>query len=123
MLNSSTQLVRGESILIHGAAGGVGSIAVQLAKAMGASPVIGSASSEEKRSFILSLVRTPPSTIAHRIGLARCSHLRTAKERTSFSNQLGARSLNRTLPALPHSVVISSLDQLAAQVSLCHPDN
>lgn len=55
MLNSSTQLVRGESILIHGAAGGVGSIAVQLSKAMGASPVIGSASSEEKRSFILEL--------------------------------------------------------------------
>jgi NADPH2:quinone reductase len=45
----------GESVLVHGAAGGVGSIAVQLAKAMGGSPVIGSASTEEKRLFVRDL--------------------------------------------------------------------
>jgi NADPH2:quinone reductase len=55
MLNSSTQLQAGESILIHGAAGGVGSIATQLAKAMGGNPIVGSASTPEKRSFILGL--------------------------------------------------------------------
>jgi NADPH2:quinone reductase len=55
MLNESTQLKPGESVLVHGAAGGVGSIAVQLAKAMGANPVIGSASTEEKRQFIRGL--------------------------------------------------------------------
>jgi NADPH:quinone reductase len=55
MLNASTQLKTGESVLVHGAAGGVGSIAVQLAKAMGANPVVGSASTEEKRAFIRDL--------------------------------------------------------------------
>jgi NADPH2:quinone reductase len=52
MLNASTQLKTGESILIHGAAGGVGSIAVQIAKVMGAGLVIGSASTPEKREFV-----------------------------------------------------------------------
>jgi NADPH2:quinone reductase len=52
MLNASTQLKAGESVLVHGAAGGVGSIAVQIAKVMGAGLVVGSASTQEKREFI-----------------------------------------------------------------------
>lgn len=55
MLNAATQLTTGESVLVHGAAGGVGSIAVQIAKAMGARLVIGSASTEDKRAFVLKL--------------------------------------------------------------------
>lgn len=55
MLNASTQLKTGESVLIHGAAGGVASIAVQLAKAMGAGLVIGTASTDDKRAFVLNL--------------------------------------------------------------------
>lgn len=43
-----------ETVLIFGAAGGVGSSAIQLAKAMGAR-VIAAASSEEKRNFALKL--------------------------------------------------------------------
>jgi NADPH:quinone reductase len=46
-------LTKGETILIHGAAGGVGFAAVQLSKHLGAS-VIATASSEEKRSFLRS---------------------------------------------------------------------
>lgn len=41
----------GETILIEGAAGGVGSFAVQLAKLYGAGKVIAAASTEEKRKF------------------------------------------------------------------------
>jgi NADPH2:quinone reductase len=45
----------GESVVVHSAAGGVGSLAVQLGKPMGAGRVIATASSEERRSYALSL--------------------------------------------------------------------
>src|SRR6201999_1790264 len=53
--HASTTLRPGEALLVHGAAGGVGSLAVQIGKALGASPVIGTASTEERRSFVLEL--------------------------------------------------------------------
>ncbi len=54
-LQASTTLRPGESLLVHGAAGGVGSLAVQIAKALGAGSVIGSASTEERRAFVRNL--------------------------------------------------------------------
>ena len=42
------QLVAGESVLIHAAGSGVGTAAIQIAKAMGATPVIGTARTQEK---------------------------------------------------------------------------
>jgi NADPH2:quinone reductase len=45
----------GETVLVHAAAGGVGVLAVQLARALGASKVFGTASSEEKRAMVRSL--------------------------------------------------------------------
>src|SRR4051794_16863062 len=45
----------GESVVVHSAAGGVGSLAVQLGKPMGAGRVIATASSEERRRFALEL--------------------------------------------------------------------
>ena len=45
----------GESVLVHAAAGGVGSLAVQLGKPLGAGRVIAVASTEEKRALTLSL--------------------------------------------------------------------
>ncbi len=55
LLRRSTHLASGESVVVHAAAGGVGSIAVQLAKAWGAGRVIASASSPEKRDLALEL--------------------------------------------------------------------
>lgn len=49
------RLQRAESVLVHAAAGGVGVFAVQIARAMGASKVFGTASSEDKRAFVRSL--------------------------------------------------------------------
>jgi NADPH2:quinone reductase len=55
LLQASTTLRAGESLLVHGAAGGVGSLAVQIAKALGAGLVIGTASTAERREFVKSL--------------------------------------------------------------------
>ena len=51
LLRTSTHLAPGESVVVHAAAGGVGTLAVQLAKAWGAGRVIGVASSPEKRAL------------------------------------------------------------------------
>jgi NADPH2:quinone reductase len=55
LLRTSTHLAEGESVVVHAAAGGVGTLAVQLAKAWGAGTVIGVASSQEKRDLATSL--------------------------------------------------------------------
>jgi NADPH2:quinone reductase len=55
LLQASTTLRAGESLLVHGAAGGVGSLAVQIAKALGAKPIIGTASTAERREFVETL--------------------------------------------------------------------
>ena len=55
LLRTSTHLAKGESVVVHAAAGGVGTLAVQLAKAWGAGNVIGVASSQDKRDLATSL--------------------------------------------------------------------
>jgi NADPH2:quinone reductase len=55
LLRTSTHLQAGESVVVHAGAGGVGTIAIQLAKRWGAGRVIATASSEEKRSLTLEL--------------------------------------------------------------------
>ncbi len=55
LLHESTHLQAGESVLIHAAAGGVGTLAVQLAKLMGAKTVIGTASNDKKLELIREL--------------------------------------------------------------------
>jgi NADPH2:quinone reductase len=49
------RLAEGETVVVVAAAGGVGSLATQLAKPMGAGRVIGLASTDEKRSLVLEL--------------------------------------------------------------------
>jgi NADPH:quinone reductase len=55
LLRTSAKLAAGESVVVVAGAGGVGSLAVQLAKPFGAGRVIATASTEEKRSLALSL--------------------------------------------------------------------
>jgi NADPH:quinone reductase len=55
LYRTSARLSPGETVVVHAAAGGVGSLAVQLGKAMGAGRVIATASSEEKRALALEL--------------------------------------------------------------------
>jgi NADPH2:quinone reductase len=55
LYRTSAKLQRGESVVVHSAAGGVGSLAVQLARPYGAGRVIATASSLEKRELALEL--------------------------------------------------------------------
>jgi NADPH2:quinone reductase len=68
----SARLTPGESIVVHGAAGGVGSIAIQLAKLADAGCVIATASTEQKRELALSLgadvaIASTPEALAERL--------------------------------------------------------
>ena len=55
LLRKSTHLQTGESVVVHAAAGGVGSIAVQLARIWGAGRIIATASSAAKQALALEL--------------------------------------------------------------------
>jgi NADPH:quinone reductase len=55
LLRTSTHLEPGETVVVHAGAGGVGTIAVQLAKRWGAGRVIATASTEDKRQLALDL--------------------------------------------------------------------
>jgi NADPH:quinone reductase len=55
LYRTSAALRRGESVVVHAAAGGVGSLAVQLGRPLGAGRVIATASSEPKRDLALKL--------------------------------------------------------------------
>lgn len=55
LLRTCVHLEPGESVVVHAGAGGVGTIAIQLAKRWGAGRVIATASSEDKRQLTLDL--------------------------------------------------------------------
>lgn len=55
MYRTAGRVASGESVVVHAAAGGVGSLAVQLGRPLGAGRVIATASSEAKRELALEL--------------------------------------------------------------------
>lgn len=55
LLRTSARLVAGESVVIHAAAGGTGSLAVQLARSFGAGQIIATASTADKRALAIEL--------------------------------------------------------------------
>jgi NADPH:quinone reductase len=55
LYKTSARIGPGESVVVHAAAGGVGSLAVQLGHPLGAGRVIATASTEEKRALALEL--------------------------------------------------------------------
>jgi NADPH2:quinone reductase len=55
LVRTSAKVAAGESVVVHAAAGGVGSLAVQLAKQAGAGRVIAVASTQDKRDLAIGL--------------------------------------------------------------------
>jgi NADPH2:quinone reductase len=72
LYRTSGKVEQGESVVVYAAAGGVGSLAVQLGHPFGAGRVIGTASSEEKRALALRLgadaaIDTAPEGLTERL--------------------------------------------------------
>jgi NADPH2:quinone reductase len=72
LYRTSGRVAPGETVVVHAAAGGVGSLAVQLGHPLGAGRVIATASTEEKRALALELgadaaVDPGPEGLAERI--------------------------------------------------------
>ncbi|MEA2231751.1 MAG: NADPH:quinone reductase [Solirubrobacteraceae bacterium] len=55
LYRTCAKIAPGETVVVHAAAGGVGSLAVQLGKPLGAGRVVATASTEEKRALALEL--------------------------------------------------------------------
>src|SRR6185312_781922 len=72
LYRTAGRVAPGESVVVHSAAGGVGSLAVQLGKAMGAGRVIATAGSEERQALAVELgadvaVSGDPEGLAERL--------------------------------------------------------
>jgi NADPH2:quinone reductase len=72
VLRSCARITAGETVVVHAAAGGVGSLAIQLAPLFGAGRVIAVASTDEKRKLALELgadaaIGTDPSVLTDAI--------------------------------------------------------
>ncbi|AXI76929.1 quinone oxidoreductase family protein [Peterkaempfera bronchialis] len=79
LLRTCARIAEGESVVVHAAAGGTGSLAVQLAARFGAGRVIATASSEAKRRLALELgadaaVDGAPEGLAERLVEANGGH-------------------------------------------------
>ena len=55
LLRTSTRMVKGDGVVVHSAAGGVGTVALQLARQWNAGRVIASASTPDKRALVADL--------------------------------------------------------------------
>ena len=94
------QLAGGETVLVHSAAGGIGSLAVQLAKLLGAGTVIATASTKEKLAF------------AHELG-ADVGVDYTANDWPEQVRAAAPDGVDVVLDAVGGSTLTSSLDLLA----------
>lgn len=92
----------GDTVVIHGASGGAGSVAVSLAKLWGAT-VVGTTSSEAKDDYL------------HDIGVDEIVHL----ERESLVERLGPRSVEGVLELIGERTFADSVAVLKPGGSLC----
>ncbi|MGW7041554.1 quinone oxidoreductase family protein [Streptomyces avermitilis] len=102
LLRSVARMSPGESVVVHAAAGGTGSLAVQLAREFGAGRIIATASSEQRRAFARELELGADAAIDGTAGGYR--------ERVLDANH--GRPVDIVLDAVGGSVLDSALDVL-----------
>ena len=101
LLRTSTHLAPGESVVVHAAAGGVGTLAIQLAKAWGAGTVIGVASSDDKRA------------LAERLGADVTVDARSTDLKAALEQANGGKKVDIVLEMVGGTTFDSSLAALA----------
>jgi len=102
MLRTSAQLREGESVAVHAAAGGVGTLAVQLAKRFGAGRVIGLASSDEKRDLARRLGADAVVDSRAEDLTAALLEANQGKHVDVILEMVGGRTFEQSLSALAH---------------------
>jgi NADPH2:quinone reductase len=100
LLGTCAHLASGETVVVHAAAGGVGSLAVQLAKVRGAGRIIATASSAEKRQLARDLgadeaLDPAPDGLTDRIKQAN-----GGKDVDIVLEMIGGRAFDASLAAL-----------------------
>jgi NADPH2:quinone reductase len=108
LLRTSAQLRAGESVVVHAAGGGVGTLAVQLAKRFGAGRVIGVASSEDKR------------VLALRLGADAAVDAHAEDLRAALREANGGERVDVVLEMVGGATFSASLDALAPFGRLVH---
>jgi NADPH2:quinone reductase len=108
LLRTSAQLREGESVVVHAAGGGVGTLAVQLAKRFGAGRVIGVASSREKRDLV------------QRLGADAVVDSGTVDLTAALREANGGRRVDVVLEMVGGSTFTQSLEALAPFGRLVH---
>jgi NADPH2:quinone reductase len=102
LYRTAGRVARGESVVVHSAAGGVGSLAVQLGHPLGAGRVIAVASSEEKRELALRLgadvaIDSEPEGLTERLIEAN-----EGREVDVVFDMAGGETFERSYRALAH---------------------
>ncbi len=102
MYRTSAHFAEGESVVVHSAAGGVGSLAVQLGRRFGAGRTIAVASSAEKREFALELgadvaIDADPEGLTERLVEANAG-----REVDVVFDMTGGETFERSYRALAH---------------------
>jgi len=102
LYRTAGRVAAGESVVVHSAAGGVGSLAVQLGHPLGAGRVIATASSAERREVALSLgadvaVDSDPDSLTERLVQAN-----GGREVDVVFDMAGGEAFERSYRALAH---------------------
>ncbi|MBX6378160.1 MAG: zinc-binding dehydrogenase [Clostridia bacterium] len=101
LLSSVARLRAGEVVLVHAAAGGVGTTAVQLARLLGASRVIGTVGSDEKAELV------------HALGADAVVNYRSADYADRLRSAVGERGVDVILNSVAGEVLERDLEVLA----------
>ncbi len=115
LLKTSTRMQPGERVLINAAAGGVGTLAIQMARLMGAGMVIAASGSDDKAESLRSLGADAIINYSTEDLTARVRALTGGKGADVILEPVGGEVFNRSLAALAQSGRLATFGQASGQ--------